>query len=275
MNLSRRSIYLVAVMLFAGLGAVTPRTLLAQIQKDTTHWNDEDLYKDEDRGAPSFFSVGGGLLGAYFKPDFSSGFNKNIAQPFTGKTYREQVYMMGGQGFITIPWIKNLRVGGLAYSGTSSDCGCTDTTIMQDKVGRFLKYQVGYGALSLDYVLPIRSGRFHIVPGVALGFGSVNIYARQAANQIQDFDIRTQFDGTNPYTTHTFTSHFFMYMPQIQFEYAPLGYMMFRLSAGYQGTSMGTWTIDQGVSLGNTAGLSGINGSGLVASLGLFLGIFQ
>ncbi len=273
MNLSRRSIFLFVATLLA----LVPRISQAQIQKDTTHWNDEDLYV-EDKGAPSFFSVGGGIMGAYFKPDFST-FNPNVAVPFTKQTYREQVWMVGGQGFVTLPWVKNLRVGGMAYSGVSTDCGCGTDTVTDPHTGanatvnRFMDYEIGYGAMTIDYVLPLRTGRFHIVPGVALGFGSVNIFARQAANRL-NFTL-DDFNGSSLYTTHTYTSHFFLYMPQLQFEWAPLGYMMFRLTAAYQGTSMGAWSVDRNVELGNTDPLTGINGSGIVGSLGVFVGIFQ
>ena len=268
MNLTRRSIFLFV----AGLLALAPRLSHAQIQKDTTHWNDEDLYV-EDKSSPSFFSVGGGILGAYFKPDFST-FNPNVAVPFTKTTYREQVYMVGGQGFVTIPWVKNLRIGGMAYSGVSTDCGCGTDSVASTSVNRFLDYEIGYGALTIDYVLPLRTGRFHIVPGVALGFGSVNIFARQAQNRL-NFSLIDDFSGSSPNTSHTYTSHFFVYMPQLQIEWAPLGYLMFRLTGAYQGTSMGTWTVDRDVALGNTDALTGINGNGIVASLGVFVGIFQ
>ncbi|MDP4198181.1 MAG: hypothetical protein Q8922_01980 [Bacteroidota bacterium] len=271
MNLSRRSIYVIAI----AFAAFIPRGVHAQITRDTTHWNDEELYQ-EDKTSPSFFSVGGGLLGGYFMPDFST-FNTNVAQPFVKQNYRQQVWMIGGAGFVTLPWIKNVRVGGMGMSGTSSDCGCTNDTIQGIAVNRYLTYSVGYAALTIDYVLPLRTGRFHIIPGVALGYGGVDIYARQAQNR-SNFDVgqfTKEFDSSNLYRTHTYTSHFFLYMPQIQFEYSPTGYMMLRLSAGYQGTSMGTWTVDQGLSLGPGPIFDGINGSGLVASLGVFLGLFQ
>src|SRR5262245_1217962 len=103
MNLTSRSIFLLAAALLV-CGALLPHSVLAQIEKDTNHWNDEDIYQEEDKGAPSFFSVGGGVIGAYFMPDFAD-FNKNVAVPFTGKTYDGQVWMVGGQGFVTIPWV--------------------------------------------------------------------------------------------------------------------------------------------------------------------------
>ncbi len=271
MNLSRRSIFVAAI----AIAAFVPRGLHAQISRDTTHWNDEELYQ-EDKSSPSFFSVGGGFLYGYFTPDFST-FNTNVAQPFVKQNYRQQVWMVGGQGFVTIPWVKNVRIGGMGYSGTSSDCGCEDTVIQGVNVNRYLTYNVGYAALTLDYVLPLRTGHFHIVPGVALGYGGVDIYARQAQNRA-NFDIAqftTEFDSTSLYRTHTYSSRFFVYMPQLQFEYSPTGYLMFRLTAAYQGTSMGTWTVDQGLSLGPGPIFNGINGSGMVASLGVFLGLFQ
>ncbi len=254
---------------------VAPRLVHAQIQQDTTHWNDEELYQEEDKGAPAFFSVGGGVLGAFFKPDLSA-FNSNLGIPFVGKNYREQVWMIGGQGFVTLPWVKNLRLGGMGYSGTSADCGCIDTTVNggADTVNRYMTYEVGYAAITIDYVLPLRMGHFHIVPGVALGYGAVNLYLRQAQNRLS-FDLNADFNGSSANYTHTYTSNFFLYMPQVQFEYSPIGFLMFRLSAGWQGTAMGTWTVDQGVSLGSANSLSGIKGSGLIVSLGAFLGLFQ
>jgi hypothetical protein len=252
--------------------SLLPKIAQAQIEKDTTHWNDEDLYVEE-KAAPSFFAVGGGVLGGYFMPNLGD-FNLNVGQPFVGQNINEKVWMIGGQGFISVPWVKNLRVGGMGSSG-AADCGCLDTTITTGSgpVNRFLEYEVGYGALTLDYVLPFRTGRFHIVPGVALGYGSVNIYARQAHQRA--FDLHGDFDPNSQNITHTYTSHFFLYMPQLQFEYAPLGYMMVRLSAGYQGTSMGAWTVDRDVALTDYTPLKNVNGSGPIFSLGIFFGLFQ
>ena len=273
MNLTRRSHFLAFILILLGTLAL-PKLVHAQIQQDTTHWNDENLY-GEEKSSPAFFSVGGGALGSYFKPDFTA-FNANVAQPFVGQNISEHVWMIGGQGFITLPWIKNFRVGGIGMSGTS-DCGCLDTTVNNgsQSVGRLLDYEVGYGALTFDYVLPLRTGHFHIVPGVALGYGTVSIYMQQAAANRSFNDDLNGFNQNSAYITHTYSSHFFLYMPQLQFEFAPLGYLMFRLTAGYQGTSMGAWTVDRGVSLGNTTPLDNINGSGLIVSLGVFLGLFQ
>src|ERR1017187_10424994 len=136
MNLTRVRNFIISAALV--VLAAFPARSIAQIQKDTTHWNDEELYADEDKSAPSFFSVGGGILGAYFTPNLSA-FNTNVAQPFVGMNYRQEVWMVGGQGFVTLPWVKNLRLGFMGYSGTSVDCGCIDS-VLPNKIDTVNRY---------------------------------------------------------------------------------------------------------------------------------------
>ncbi len=261
-----------AALILIGLMTLSSSQLRAQT-KDTTHWNDEDLYT-EDKTAPSYFAVGGGVLGGAFLPNVTD-LNKNIAQPFVGQDLASSIFMIGGQGFITLPWIKNVRVGGMGYGGTSP-CDCKDTDVVGSKKNRMLTYSVGYGALTLDYVLPLGLKHFSIVPGVALGFGSVQIYAQQAENRapLSQFDINDEFGSASTNITHTYHAGFFLYMPQLQFEYSIKGFSMIRASIAYQGTSMRTWSVDNGVNLGLTDKLANINGSGLVASIGIFFGLF-
>lgn len=245
---------------------------IAQIQEDTTHWNDEELYEEDAVEAPTYFAVAGGPMGGIFMPNLDA-FNEKVAMPFVRQNISNTVFMIGGQGFISVPWIKNLRVGGLGYGGRTEQC-CFDTTIEGTSVSRTLEYNIGYGGVSLDYVLPLNMKSFWIVPGIVLGLGSVELYAQQAI-QRQEFDIATEFSSAQSKNiTHNYHSTFFLYMPQIQFEYSPVGVMMIRLSAGYQGTATGTWEVDRGVGLGKTDDLKDINGNGLIFNLGVFFGLF-
>jgi hypothetical protein len=264
-----RSLFsLLALLLsFAVAGPV-----LAQIEEDTTHWNDEELYEDDAVEAPTYFAVAGGPMVGLFMPNLDA-FNKNIARPFVGQDVSNSVIMVGGQGFISVPWIKNLRVGGLGYGGRTEQC-CFDTVVDGTSVSRTLEYNIGYGGVSIDYVLPLNIKSFWIVPSLTLGLGSVELFAQQAVQRSR-FDIEAEFGPTQSKNiTHTYHSNFFLYMPQIQFEYSPIGVMMIRLSAGYQGTAMGKWEVDRGVGLGTTTGLDDINGNGLIFNLGVFFGLF-
>jgi hypothetical protein len=254
----------------------SPAVTQAQIEVDTTSWNDEELYEDEADAPPPYFAVGGGPIGGVFMANLDA-FNRNIAQPFVGKEINNSIFMIGGQGFISVPWVENLRVGGMGYGGVSEQC-CVDSVVNGTTVSRSLEYRIGYGGLTLDYVLPLNLGKFWIVPGVVLGLGSIELFAQQAQGR-DSLDLTREFGtgasapvGVN--RTHTYHSSFFTYMPQIQFEYSPMGFMMLRASVGYQGTVMGDWEVDQGVTPGRTAIFDDINGNGLVVSLGVFFGLF-
>jgi hypothetical protein len=270
-SISMRSI-IRSVLSISLLSFFVAQTATAQIAKDTTRWNDEELYEEDAPTAPAYFGVAGGIVGGLLMPNLDA-FNKNIAQRFVGKDLSNQVFMLGGQGFIAIPWIKNLRLGGTGMGGRTEEC-CVDTLIDGQNYSRMLEYHVGYGALTVDYVLPLNIRKFWIVPGVELGFGAVDIFAQQAF-QRSSFQIASEFDQPSRNLTHTYHASFFLYKPQVQFEYALAGFSMVRAYVGYQGTAMNDWTVDRGVSLGNTDELKDVNGSGLTFGLGIFFGLFQ
>ncbi|HYM20984.1 MAG TPA: hypothetical protein VEW28_08275 [Candidatus Kapabacteria bacterium] len=245
------------------------------IARDTTHWRDEDIYTDDDSrsSVPSYNWLGGGFVAGAFIADVSS-LNTNIAMPFIKQNLSGTVPMFGGRGFIPFPWVKNLVIGGVGFGGMSQVCCVPDTTGSGQPVMRTLRYSVGYGGISLDYAIPIRWSRVHILAGIELGLGSVNIWAKQAAARTS-FDISSEFDQPSTNITHTYSASMFVYKPQVSFEWAPWNFLMLRVSAAYQGSSVSTWKADEDVGLGNTDQLAKINGSGFVANAGIYLGIFQ
>ncbi len=267
MNRYKRSIFLAIVLLcLAG-------TTFAQqnIARDTSHFNDEELYGDAMAASSSYSWIGGGIILGLHLPSLTD-FNLNIAQPFIRQNLKEQAFMIGGQGFLPFPYVKNLRIGGIGMSGNSSICCVPDTTTQGQPVMRSLTYHVGYGALTVDYSF-VNASRFHVLGGVELGLGAINILAQQAANR-NAFDIHSEFDSPSTNITHNYHAGFFIVKPQVEFEYAPLRWLMLRLAAGYQITAMGTWTVDDAVSFKDAASLTKVNGNGPVFHLGIFLGFF-
>ena len=268
MNITKRCIiFFIFILLPASV-------LFAQqpsIAVDTTDYLDSELYEEE--ASVSYGWLGGGFYIGYFIPDLTD-FNKNIAQPFVGQNLDEQVLLFGGRGFMPFPYVRNLRIGGLGYGGTTERC-CVDTTASTGQdVTRSLKYSIGYGALTIDYALPIAVRRMFFLFGVELGLGGIDIEAKQAAKRLA-FDIQTEFDNPTTNITHTYSAGFFLVKPQLQIEYAPTNFLMLQLAAGYQITPMGIWKVDGDVDLGNTDKLSNINGSGLVFNFGVNIGFFQ
>lgn len=266
MNITKRSFIFFILLL-------PLRPLLAQpeIAVDTTTYLDSELYEEEQEVTYSW--IGGGFYLGYFIPDLTD-FNKNIARPFVAKDVDEQVLFFGGRGFIPFPYLRNLRIGGAGYGGSTQRC-CEDTmTSTGQSVTRSLKYSIGYGALTLDYALPIAVDRMFFLVGAELGLGGIDIEAKQAAKRLK-FDIRDEFDNETTNITHTYSAGFFLVKPQLQIEWAPANFLMLHLAGGYQITSMGGWKVDGDVDLGNTDALSNIGGSGLVLNFGVNIGFFQ
>ncbi len=258
------------------LSTALAQTASAQtgIDRDTTHFNDEDIYNEGNSAfAPSYNWLGGGFVGGILLADLSS-FNAKVAQPFIHQNLSQTIPMLGGHFFIPFPFIKNIRVGGVGAGGKSQICCVNDTVSAGQPVQRTLRYSVGYGGVTVDYSLPIRISKCHILVGTELGFGSIDIYAKQAASRTA-FDISSEFNAPTTNITHTYTSNIIVIKPQVTFEWAPLSFMMFRASAAYQVTSGSTWKADEDVPLGNTDNLKSVGASGFVANAGVYIGLFQ
>jgi len=267
MNRYKRSLIAVVILLSSTAIAVAQ----PNIARDTTHYNDEELYMDAATTEPGYSWIGGGLILGLHLPSLTD-FNSKIAMPFIHQNLKEQAFVIGGQGFMPFPWVKNLRIGGIGVSGNSNICCVPDTTSLGQPVMRSLTYKVGYGALTLDYSF-FNSSKFHILGGLELGLGGIDIIAQQAADR-NTFDIGAEFDSPSTNITHNYHAGFILIKPQIEFEYAPLRWMMVRLGAGYQITSVGTWKVDDDVSFKDAGALTKVNGNGPVFHLGLFLGFF-
>ncbi|MBS1902741.1 MAG: hypothetical protein JSS75_03470 [Bacteroidetes bacterium] len=244
------------------------------IPRDTTHWNDEDIYNpNATASAPPYAWLGAGFVSGALMTNLDD-FNKNVSQPFLKQDLSATIPLFGAHLFFPFPWVKNLRVGGVFAMGRSQVCCVPDTASSGQPLMRTLRVSTGYGGITLDYNLPVRISRCHVLAGIELGVGSLNVWAKQAANRTS-FDINNEFDNASSVITHTYSASMIVFKPQVTFEWAPLNFLMLRASLGYQGTSIGTWYADEDVSLGNTDKLSTTKGGGLVANAGIYLGIFQ
>ena len=262
-----RSLFLAFVFLCSS-GAAIAQTNIA---RDTTHYNDEELYGDAAAGSQGYSWFGGGVVFGLHLPSLTD-FNSQIAMPFIKQNLKEQAFMVGGQGFAPFPFVKNLRVGGIGMSGNSNVCCVPDTTTLGQPEMRSLTYHVGYGALTVDYSF-VNTNSFHVLGGLELGLGGLDIIAQQAANR-NTFDISSEFNSPSTNITHTYHAGFVIVKPQVEFEYAPLKWLMLRLAAGYQVTAMGTWTVDDAVTIKDAGILSKVSGNGAVFHLGVFVGFF-
>lgn len=269
--MTRTTLFL-SLLLAIGTGSAA----IAQpnIARDTTHWNDEYVYNDNiSMPRPQYSWIGAGFVAGALMTNLDD-FNAKVSQPFIKQDLPTTVAMFGAHLFFPFPWVKNLRIGGTYMNGRSQVCCVADTAVSGQPLMRTLRVSSSYGALTLDYNLPIYLKNCHVLAGVELGYGSLSVWAKQAAARTT-FDIGAEFDNPSNNITHTYAASMIVYKPQVTFEWAPTGYLMFRASVGYQGTSIGTWQADEDVPLGNTDDLSTTKGGGLIANAGIYLGIFQ
>ena len=153
------------------------------------------------------------------------------------------------------------------------------TALDAARVRRDAELSVGFGGVTLEYVVPVVE-RLDVSVGTMLGAGGIDIVLRQDAGGAKTWgDEWRQFETGN-YSTASQVNHikqtlsgaFFVWVPSINIEYALLGWVGVRLGASYVGMSAPSWTIDDNYELLGVP--SKVNGQGFMINAGLFVGTF-
>ncbi|HUL43054.1 MAG TPA: hypothetical protein VLY03_01720 [Bacteroidota bacterium] len=179
------------------------------------------------------------------------------------------VTLLGGQGYGYILLLPNVRVGGVGGSGSISSLSLLGVT------RREVDLSVGYGGVTIDYVMPV-VGHLDLALGVVLGGGSVNLKMTRDNGSPKTWDgIWSQF-GSNDSTTAEFTRNlsgsFFVVQPSVNVEYALLRWLGVRVGVSYNGMAGGNWKVDGNYDLIGVP--SEISGKGFMINGGIFLGFF-
>lgn len=177
--------------------------------------------------------------------------------------------LYGGQGYGYIMFIKNFRVGGMGMSGT------VKTKSLFGSTRRDVEVTVGYGGVTVEYVVPVFS-RLDITVGTLLGGGGMDIkITRDEGNAKVWDDLWNEF-GTNAFPvtdySRTLSGSFFIYLPSVNFEFAVLQWLGVRAGVSYLGMSSGSWKLDDKHDVYGVP--SSINGKGWMINGGVFLGTF-
>ncbi len=182
------------------------------------------------------------------------------------------VFEVGGAGAAYIMVLKNFRVGGAGMSGSLSSSALEAGT----GIRRDAELKAGYGAVTLEYVIPLMD-RLDLVTGVALGAGGIDIILRKNNGTASTWQgEQNAFDSSAIAAvgniSRTLTGHFFIWVPSVSLEYAFLGWLGVRAGASYVGMSAPSWTVDSNYDLLNVP--SNITGKGWMINLDLLVGTF-
>jgi hypothetical protein len=154
-----------------------------------------------------------------------------------------------------------------------------------DAVGirRDVQLKIGYGGLTVEYVVPIFE---HLVFafGTLLGGGGMDLTLRKSNGSSNTWTGEQGYLGgvstvsgadlgSPPNNvTRILTGSFYIIIPSVAFEYALTGWFALRLGASYVGMVAPTWKVDSNYDLLGVP--SNVNGNGFMVNLGLLVGTF-
>lgn len=185
------------------------------------------------------------------------------------------VFLSGGGGAAYIMVVPNVRIGGLGMSGSLSSTALNSADIRRDA-----ELSVGFGGVTVEYVVPIVE-RLDLAVGGMVGWGGIDVTLRQDAGGAKtwlgewgNFRTGDYQNGSAQVSsvTRSLEGSFFVYVPSVSIEYALMGWLGVRLGASYVGMAAPSWELDGTHELLGVPG--DITGKGFMVNAGVFLGTF-
>ena len=243
---------------------IMPLLLTAQDDEiDALPFDNEPL-RDDSR---SYFVLAGGLTYDFLMID-EANLNSFFEDTPEKLKLSGPIQLIGGQGVVGVPWVKNLRLGVFGYGGS-----------IESEVDRFPMF--GFDELELEegqaqsnltvslFGFSVHYGyvpfeHFAILGGVNAGWGDVtyeNYFAYDKQNDTFGF-----------YGTDRLSKNYFFVMTNIQLEYALTSFVILRADASYNLTvgQDENWTYNE---LGTNTVNPDFNLNGLKVGLGLMIGL--
>ncbi|TAL66825.1 MAG: hypothetical protein EPN82_17030 [Bacteroidetes bacterium] len=239
-------------------------------------WSQDDMLDSLDLSFEStpireekvpYFSIAGGFTGTFFFANFDELdklIEKNFPSMGNERFSGSNIFMPGAEGFTAIGIIPNMR---LSFFGTG---GSKNIKVSDTASTRSIDYSVSFNGLSFDYAF-VPTRRLAVLVGANLGWGTLAIEYYKTTSNID----WTKFgEDVNP---GNFMSRaeagMWLIQPHLNIEFAVTPFIALRASAGYSYSLMGNWKFNQNTSLDNVP--KNVNGSGLYAQFGLFIGLFN
>lgn len=207
------------------------------------------------------FGGGGGFVGGWSMPNVDP-INLKLNEIGFPELSSSGVFTTGGAGFIYIGVIKNLRVGGMGYGGTTSSSsavnGINNETI----------YSLGGGGLTVEYTLPFIKNIGVSVGGI-LGGGSMSLELYRNNGSFSWDGIIDEPENIS----RKINNSFWIFTPTINAEFPVYRFIVLRLGVGYQLTFGGDWEAENGQSISGIP--SDLSADGFFIQAGIFAGFFS
>jgi hypothetical protein len=214
------------------------------------------------------FSIAGGPIVGYNMNDVDE-LNAELKKIGIPELSENGFLMLGGWGFIDIPFVPGLRIGGIGL-GFSQERSIESP----NNIIKTVKYSYGMGGISVEYVNSI-SEKFDYSIGGTLGIGTLRIDLYQHSKDLQNWNILLIGSDTlssRNSNSSKYSSKVYSVEPKIGIGYQMLDYLYINLNAGYTLTTQSNWKLDEVLEVKNVP--SGIKADGFNFKLSINAGLF-
>lgn len=208
------------------------------------------------------FGGGGGFIPAWYSPNVDP-LNLKLKEVGISELSKNGILTTGGAGFIYIGFIKNLRVGGMGFSGSSSQ------SVTKSGTNYEATYSIGGGGLTVEYTLPFVKN-IGVSLGTVIGGGSITIETFQN-NSNYSWEELLAPTSSNIYTK--LHNNYWLITPTLNVDIPLYRFIALRLGTGYQFTFGGDWEANNAQQINDIP--DQLNGNAFFIQVGIFAGFFS
>ncbi len=207
------------------------------------------------------FGGGGGFVGGWSMPNVDP-INLKLKEIGIPELSTSGVFTTGGTGFAYIGVIKNLRVGGMGYSGNISSSS-TNNGINNEAI-----YSLGGGGLTVEYTLPFIKN-IGVSVGAILGGGSMSLELYRNKGNFSWDGIIDEPENVS----QKISNSFWIFTPTLNAEFPVYRFLALRLGVGYQLNFGSDWETANGQPISGMP--SDLRADGFFIQVGIFAGFFS
>ena len=214
------------------------------------------------------FSLFGGPMIGWQIPNVDE-INKQLVVSGLPELSTDGYFTIGGGGYMDVPKIDGLRIGGL---GTGFS---TETSIVtSNNITKRVNYKIGYGGVSLEYVKPL-GDIIEVTGGATLATGElvIDIYQYQngSTSWTQNWNELTNTSSSQN-ISRSMALRFYSATPKVGLGVFLRSYLYAKINVGYMLSANSGWTGENGEEINDAP--SDIKADGLVFDFSLNFGLF-
>lgn len=213
------------------------------------------------------FALGLGFTPSWIFPDYSA-VNTQLKNSGFSEFAGSGFIAYGGAGHLSIPVVKNLRIGGMGFGGSSRN------SVVIGGVEKQAVYSASLGGFTAEYTLPfIKSVAVSI--GAVIGGGSttVELYRHKDGQFDWGNAWNEAGDSSSVNFYRKFYNSYFTVTPTLNIDIPIYRFLAFRIGGGYQIALDNQWHMDNGIALSSRPG--GLKSNWFFIQTGIFIGYFS